>query len=164
MNLEPMLEAPAIIQIHVLFALPALVVGPFALFRAKRDLIHKCLGYFWMVAMLGVAISGLFIPSDIALIGWLGPIHLFSFFTLWGVSEGLYYIKKGKVQKHREAMQSVWFGAMGLAGLFTLLPGRRMNIAIFGEPSDYGFVAIGIGLIVLFFLWRDRRKTIRMVA
>jgi len=162
MTLEPLLTAPLVIQLHVLSALPAIFIGPFAVFRAKRDLMHKVLGYTWMITMISVAITGLLIPSEIAIIGWLGPIHLFSFFTLWGVGEGLYYIKRRQIQKHREAMQSVWFGAAGIAALFTFLPGRRVNVSLFGEPSNWGYAIIGAGLLLLFILWRDRRKTIRM--
>lgn len=162
MTLDPILNAPLVIQLHILSALPALFLGPFALFRSRRDTWHKVLGYSWVLCMISVAVTGLMIPSDIAIVAWFGPIHLFSVFTLWGVAEGLYYIKRGNIQKHIASMQSVWFGAMALASLFTFLPGRRLNRSIFGEPSNWGYVIIAVGLVGVYVLWRDRRKTIRM--
>ncbi len=158
MTLEPIFAAPAEIRIHVTFAVLALLVGPFALFRKRRDRVHKLLGYTWIVGVSGLAVSGLFIPSEIAVIGHFGPIHLFSAFALWGVGEGLYWVRKGDIARHRAAMRSVWFGAMGLAGLLTLWPGRVINRMIFGEFSDLGYLGIVIGGVGLWFLFGRRQQ------
>lgn len=154
MTLTPFFQASLIVQLHILFAIPSLIVGPFAIFRQQRDVWHKWSGYVWIIAIVGLSMTGLFIPSNIAIVAHMGPIHLFSFFALWGVAEGFYHIRRGNVAAHKASMQSVWFGAMGLAGLFTLLPGRTMNRILFDGRMDLGWIAIGAGLVALAILWR----------
>lgn len=154
MTLDPIFSASLAIQIHVLAALPALVIGPFVVFRPHRDRVHKALGYVWIAAMLVLAISGLFIESEMALIAHLGPIHLLSFYTLWGLLQGVLHALRRNIPAHRVTMRNLWFGAMGLAGLMTLLPGRRMNSILFSGEDSLGWVAIALGFAGLVLLWR----------
>jgi uncharacterized membrane protein len=162
MTLDPLLAAPFAVQLHVAFALVALPVGPFALFRRRRDALHKALGYLWAAAMVGLALSGLWIESAAPVLGPFGPIHLLSFSALWGVAYGLWQIRKRNMAAHRAAMQSVWFGAMGLAGVFTLLPGRVMNRVVFGDRPEVGLwvVVIGIAGLIAAWLWWRRQSGI----
>ncbi len=154
MSLAPLIEAPLVIQLHVACAVPALVIGPFALFRTRRDRIHKVLGRVWIVAMLGLALTGLTIPSEIAVLWHLGPIHLLSFFTIYGVIEGFSHIRRGNIASHQAAMRNLWFGALGLGGLLTLLPGRVLNRMVFGAYEQLAWVVIVLGLAGLLFLRR----------
>ena len=158
MTLEPLFSASTEIQVHVAFAVIALLIGPVALFRKRRDRLHKISGYTWVAGITGLSVSGIFIPSEIAVIGQFGPIHLFSLFALWGVGAGMYWVWKGDIARHRAAMRSVWFGTMGLALLLQLLPGRVMNRMIFGEPSELGYLCIAIGGVWLFFGGRRQRQ------
>jgi uncharacterized membrane protein len=159
MTLTPLLESPFIIQLHFLSALPALVVGPFAIWGRTSRKTHKRLGYTWVTAMAVLAISGLFIPShDLAMVWHFGPIHLFSVFALWGISRGVWLARAGRIAEHQIAMRSTWFGAMGLAGLFNFLPGRTVNQMVFGGPSDAGWIIIALGVIGLLYV---RRTTAR---
>ncbi len=151
---DPLLNAAFEIQTHAAFAFLALFLGPVALFRKQRDRIHKTVGYIWIIAIVGLSVSGLFIQSEIAVIAHFGPIHLLSLYAIWGVADGLYQIRKRNIALHRAAMQAVWFGAMGIAGLLTLLPGRVLNRIVFGGPSDLGYLLIGIGFVGLFYLRR----------
>lgn len=159
MTLDPLLTAPLAVQLHVAIALVALPVGPIVLFRTRRDRMHKGLGYLWVAAMVGLALSGLWIESEFPVLGRFGPIHLLSFFALFGLGQGLWRIWQRDVAGHRAAMQSVWFGAMGLAGLFTLLPGRLMNRMLFADTPDAGLWALAIGIAVLIpgWLWWRRQ-------
>ena len=154
MTFDPILAAPPVVQAHIAAAVPALLLGPFALFRTRRDRLHKALGYGWIVAVSALALTGLLIGSELRIIGHFGPIHLFSVLALWGVAEGLWHIRAGRVAEHRSAMRWTWFGAMGLAGLLTLLPGRTINEALFGGTSQAGLLAAGLGLAGLALLWR----------
>jgi len=158
MTPDPILSASLVVQLHLAAALPAVLLGPIVLFRRARDRLHKVLGYVWIAAIVALSLTGLLIPGDFALIGRAGPIHLLSLLAIWGVGEGLVRIRRGDVAGHLAAMRSVWFGAVGLAGLFTLLPGRTLNRALFGEPSAAGLVAIAIGVSILALLWRRRPR------
>jgi uncharacterized membrane protein len=158
MTPDPILSAPLAVQLHLAAALPAVLLGPVVLFRNSRDRLHKVLGYIWIAAIVALSVTGLVIPSEFPLIGPFGPIHLFSLFALRGVGEGWFHIRRGDVAGHLAAMQSVWFGAVGLAGLFTLMPGRTLNRALFGEPSAAGFLAMAIGGAILALLWRRRLR------
>ncbi len=156
MTLTPILSAPPIIQLHIAAALPALVLGPIALFRARRDRLHRLAGYAWAVAMLVLAGTGLFIRGGFAVVGGFGPIHLLSLITIWWVIAGIGHARRGDIAAHRATMQGLWFGAMGLAGLFTLMPGRVMNHALLGGAPAAGYGAVGAGLVLLAVLWRRR--------
>ncbi|NBD28957.1 MAG: DUF2306 domain-containing protein [Alphaproteobacteria bacterium] len=145
MNLDPILSAPLVIQLHVAAALPALVLGPFALFRSRRDRWHRRLGYAWVVSMLALAVSGFFIPARFALVGPFGPIHLLCPLAIWGVLDGVRLIRRGDVRGHRIAMQTVWFGAVGVTGLLTLVPGRALNHVLFGETPQTAWHGSGGG-------------------
>jgi uncharacterized membrane protein len=158
MTPDPILSAPLLVQLHLAAALPAVLIGPVVLFRRARDRLHKALGYLWIAAIVALSVTGLLIPSDFPLIGPFGPIHLFSLVALWGVAEGLVRIRRGDVAGHLAVMPSVWFGAVGLAGLFTLLPGRTLNRAVFSEPSAAGFLAIAIGVAILAPMWHLRPR------
>lgn len=157
MFLAPLTEAPFAIQVHVVAALIAVVIGPFVLFRRSRDRIHRWLGRIWLPMVVVVAVSGLFIKSEVAAFGWFGPIHLLSLYALWGVADGLWQIRLGRIDRHRATMQSLWFGGMGLAGIFTFVPGRTMNRLVFGGPSDLGWIVIGVALVVIVWGWRRWR-------
>lgn len=125
MTLSPLLEASLIIQLHFLSALPALIVAPCSIWGRTSRRMHKVLGYTWVSAMAVLASTGLFIPSHtLAVVGHFGPIHLFSVSALWGITRGVWFARQRRIDDHRQAMRWTWFGAMGLAGLFTFIPGR----------------------------------------
>ena len=164
MTLIPILYAPLAIQIHMGAARPALLVGPFVLFRHQGDSLHRWLGHTWIISMVVLAVSRLFIPSGMAIISHFGPIHLFCIFALWRVAEGLFHIRRGDIRKHRAFTQNVWFGAMGFAGVFTLLPGRRLNQMLFGASEHLGWAAIALGLCGLAFLWRRQNARLTFLS
>jgi len=154
MTFEPLLNAPLQIQIHVTFALLSVVLGPVALFRARRDKWHKRLGYVCVTSMGLTAFSGFFITTT-PVLGPFGPIHLLSVMALWGLFDGMRRIFRGDVIGHQAAMKSVYFWGLGIAGLFAFLPGRRMHMAIFGEPSWLGFACAALVIGGLLFWYRS---------
>ncbi len=125
-TVAPFLDAPGIIQAHVVFALAGLILGPVALWRKKRDLLHKCVGYAWVLAMTAVAISALFIKSHFSPIG-LGPIHLFSIFTLWGLHDAMKAVYRKDIRTHEAVMKNVYVRGLCLAGAFNFCLGARHN-------------------------------------
>ncbi|KPP93812.1 MAG: putative membrane protein [Rhodobacteraceae bacterium HLUCCA08] len=154
MTIDPILAAPLLVQVHIAAAVPALLLGPVALFRRRRDRLHRIVGRAWVIAILALALTGLILPGRFAVVGPFGPIHLFAPLAIWGVVDGVRLIRRGDVAGHRRAMRSVWFGAVGVASLVTLLPGRTLNRALFGEATEVAWIVIALGLVALVALWR----------
>jgi uncharacterized membrane protein len=154
MSLDPILNASLVIQLHVIAALCAVIVGPLVLFRRSRDAWHKRLGYVWVIAMAGTALSSFGI-SEAPVLGPLSPIHALSFFTLLSLWHGINAARQGRIAAHQKEMRGLYFWAIGIAGLFTFLPGRRMNTALFGDASTFGFLVmaglIGTGLVYYYY-------------
>jgi uncharacterized membrane protein len=155
MSPGPLLDAPLAVQIHAFAAIAAVVLGALVLFRRKGTPLHKLMGRVWALLMLVVATSALFI-NEIRLIGPFSPIHLFSLLTYLGIAQGIWFIRRGNVAAHRANMVGLYFMALGLAGAFTLLPGRRMNEALFGPDAGWppSLIAIGVVLVTVFTLYR----------
>ena len=60
-------------------------------------------------------------------------------------------------------MRSLYFWAMGVAGLFTFLPGRRMNAVFFGDAAMQGFLLMAglIGAGLAWYAYISRRQPVR---
>jgi uncharacterized membrane protein len=107
------------VAIHLTGALLALAIGIVVLARRKGTASHKALGRSWVVLMLVVAISSLWIPSFLHF-SW---IHIFTAITLVSVPMGYFAIRSGKVSRHRHFMIGGLIGLIG-AGAVALRPGR----------------------------------------
>ncbi|MEQ5833799.1 DUF2306 domain-containing protein [Marinobacter sp. NFXS9] len=131
MNLNLLLNASMVIQVHVASAVMALILGGLQLVGRKGTRWHRGLGAIWVAAMFVVAISSFFI-HQIRMLGPWSPIHLLSLLTLFGLWGALVTLWKGRYRQHGRIMTSLFvFGLIG-AGLFTLLPGRLMRALFFG--------------------------------
>ncbi len=131
MNLSPLTSAPFAIQIHAYAALFAFVLGVVQLARVKGTAQHRALGYTWVGLMLIVAISSFWI-HDMRVWGPWSPIHLLSIFTLLMLPLGVSYARRHNVVGHKRTMASIFAGALIIAGIFTLAPGRIMHRVVFG--------------------------------
>lgn len=155
MTLDPLLDAPLVIQAHVLAAIPALMLGPVALWRRRRDGLHRAIGRIWVLSMAALAVTGLLIPSEgLALIGPFGPIHALSFLTLWGLWEGVAHARAGRIAAHRAQMRWMYLGALAVAGAFTFMPGRRLNAVLFQDTPHLAWPALGLVLLAVVLAWR----------
>lgn len=161
MSLEPITNAPTIIQFHVVCALIALFLGPVAIWRKSRDRVHKISGYIWVLGMLGLAITGLMIPAfDMVIIGTFGPIHAFSILALWSIWVGMRAIWRKDIARHEAALKGLYYQGLLIAGLFNFIPGRTINRAVMGEYWEMGWfviVAGGVGLVILAVQQRQKR-------
>ena len=131
MSLAPLLNASPVIQLHAYAAMTALVLGVVQLTAPKGTLPHRTIGFVWVGLMLVVAGSSFWI-HQIRLVGPWSPIHLLSIFTLVMLVMGVVAAHRHNVRRHRIAMISIFAGALVIAGLFTLVPGRIMHAVIFG--------------------------------
>ena len=125
------LEA-APIPSHALAALLALALGALQLVRPKGGTAHRALGWLWVGLMAYVAGSSLWI-SEIQLWGRYSPIHLLSVWTLGSLVFAVAMVRLGNINAHRRTMQSLFFLALVVTGLFTLMPGRVMHTIIVGS-------------------------------
>ncbi|WP_420859569.1 DUF2306 domain-containing protein [Marivivens marinus] len=160
MSPEPYLSAPTAIQIHAAAAFVALVLGPWVIYRPRRDRLHKTTGYVWIAGMAVAAMSSFAIHS-FPLIGPFSPIHLLACLALWSIYRGIAAAVQGDIRTHREVFRSLYWYGLVIAGLVNFLPGRTTNRTFFGEDDHLGWVVIGLGgtLLVADFLRRRGRTT-----
>jgi uncharacterized membrane protein len=131
MNLAPLTSASLAVQMHAYAALAAFVLGVVQLARAKGTTSHRALGYVWVALMLIVAISSFWI-QELRVWGPWSPIHLLSILSLTMLPLGIYYARSHIVRGHKLTMLGMFAGALVIAGIFTLAPGRIMYRVVFG--------------------------------
>jgi len=131
MSVAPLLEAAPAIPLHAFAAMAALVLGLVQFAAPKGTLPHRTIGWIWVVLMAVVAASSFWI-HQIRLVGPFSPIHVLSIFTLVVLPLAVWRAHTHRVADHRRMMIFIFAGALVVAGLFTLLPGRIMHHVIFG--------------------------------
>ena len=131
MSLAPLLDAAPVIPLHAFAAMAAFVLGLVQFAAPKGTLPHRTLGWTWVGLMTLVAGSSFWI-HQLRLVGAFSPIHLLSIFTLAMLALAVWKAHTHQVGAHRRAMLLLFAGALVIAGLFTLLPGRIMHAVLFG--------------------------------
>ena len=119
---------------HLATVVPCIFLGAYVLLAKKGTRIHRRLGRVYMVLMLVTAVITLFMPALVGpqFLSHFGWIHLFSLLTLWTVPTAYTAIRKGNIKAHQRKMLLLYFGAIVIAGGFTLAPGRFLNELFFG--------------------------------
>lgn len=131
MSLAPLLNAAPEIQLHAFAAMAAFALGAVQLAAPKGTLPHRTLGWVWVVLMLVISGSS-FLIHEIKMWGPWSPIHLLSVFTPIMLVSAVLAARAHRVRDHKIAMTSIFAGALVLAGLFTVVPGRIMHDVLFG--------------------------------
>ncbi len=131
MTLAPLLHADPVIQIHAFAALTAFVLGVVQLAAPKGTTRHRAMGWLWVLLLAAIAISSFWIHT-IRMVGPFSPIHLLSIFTLVMLPIAVLAARRHRVAQHRRTMIAIFLGALVVAGLFTLVPGRIMHDVVFG--------------------------------
>ncbi|MEO0668381.1 MAG: DUF2306 domain-containing protein [Pseudomonadota bacterium] len=160
MTLAPLLTASPAIQMHVALALVALSLGPFVLWRQRRDRVHNVMGYVWVCALGGAALFSFAITSPFTPIG-LSLIHLLSVYALYGIYVAMRAIYRGDVAIHRQVMQNLYVRGAALAGAFNFLPGRTMQRILIPDTPALGYVVIAAVLLWAFWPIVRRRGAAR---
>jgi uncharacterized membrane protein len=132
MTLAPLLAADGAIRLHAFAAMAAFILGAVQLGAPKGTIPHRTIGWVWVALMLAVSVSAFWIHT-IRLWGPWSPIHLLAIFTLVMLPVAVLHARRHRVQQHRIAMLSLFFGALVIAGLFTLFPGRIIYAVVFGQ-------------------------------
>ena len=131
MSFVPLLHASAVIQLHAFSAFAAFALGVIQLAAPKGTLPHRTIGWIWVALLASIAVSSFWIHG-IRMIGPFSPIHLLSIYTLVMLPVAVRAARRHDAGAHRRAMVSIFFGALVIAGAFTLLPGRIMHDVVFG--------------------------------
>ena len=131
MSLDPLLAAPAVVQLHAFAALGAFVLGLVHLAAPQCPLPHRTVGYIWVATMLVVA------DSPFAIHGmrqwWhFSAIHILAVIVVVLVPLAVVAARRHHVATHRWAMTALFAGALVIAGAFTLVPGRIMHRVLLG--------------------------------
>lgn len=138
MHLQPLLEAPAPVIVHVATVVPAFFVGTWLLFLSRKgSRYHRLAGKIYLGLMGVTACAAIFIRS---FAGWsvtvgplkLGLIHLFVLLTFQGIWRTLRAVRAGDIPAHQASMRGMYFGALIIAGLLAFAPGRIMHRMVFG--------------------------------
>jgi uncharacterized membrane protein len=132
MSLAPLLDAAPAIPVHAFAAMAAFALGLVQFAAPKGTLPHRTIGWIWVGLMAVVAASSFWI-HEIRLLGPWSPIHLLSIFTLIMLPIAVWRARRHRVADHRRIMTITFVGALVIAGLFTLLPGRIMHAVVFGH-------------------------------
>jgi uncharacterized membrane protein len=128
-SLAPLLDAGWIVQTHVAGALSAFFIGVIILSLPKGRGLHKPMGWSWIAAMTVTAVSSFFMTGLNS--QTFSLIHALSAWTMIGLPMGVAAIRGRKVKLHAKRMTGMFLGGMGIAGLFTFLPGRLMWSLLF---------------------------------
>src|SRR6266576_184694 len=131
MSLAPLLNAAPAIPVHAFAAMTAFGLGVVQFAAPRGTLPHRTIGWIWVCLMAAVAVSSFWI-HQIQLVGPWSPIHLLSIFTLVVLPLAVWRAHRHRVADHRRIMILTFTGALVIAGLFTLVPGRIMHTVVFG--------------------------------
>ena len=121
-TMTPTTWTPTVLA-HTGAALSALALGGWLLQGGKGTRMHRVLGWLWVLLMAAVALLSFGIQST----GHWSWIHGLSLFTLAMLAVGVFRARTHRVQAHRLSMRGLYFGALVVTGLFTLLPHRLLG-------------------------------------
>lgn len=131
MFLEPLLAAKPIIVFHALVALSAFLIGLVQFAGPKGTTMHRVVGWSWVLLLMSVAASSFWIQG-LRQIGPFSWIHGLSIYVLVSIPFAVLHARRHNVQAHKKAMIGIFLGALVIAGLLTLYPGRIMHEVVFG--------------------------------
>jgi uncharacterized membrane protein len=131
------MSASLAVRLHAFPALLAVVLGAIQLYRPKGTPSHRVMGWTWVILMTMVSASSFFIHT-ICTLGPFSVIHLLSILTLVTLPFAVHNARRHNIPKHARGMKLLFLGALVIAGVFTLMPGRIMHDVVFGTNSTHG--------------------------
>ena len=121
-------EATIFIQIHLVIAILAFLLGGYQLLVRKGTIRHKIIGRIWVLLIAVICVTSFWI-KEIMPDGYFGgysPIHLLSIFALSQIFLGVYFARTGNILAHNRCMTYTYIGGLLIAGAFTFAPGRLL--------------------------------------
>jgi uncharacterized membrane protein len=137
MTLDPLLQAPLSVQIHVATVVPAFVLGSWQIFLSKKGAPpHRGIGLLYLALMTITAIAAVFIRAssipDMPSFHGFTPIHIFVVVALANVTVTVFALRARKFKLHRATMMGLYVSGIGIAGTLAFMPGRIMHAVVFG--------------------------------
>ena len=123
-DLALLARQPLAIKLHLLTAVFAFGLGAVQMAAPKGTMPHRTLGWIWVILIMTVAASSLFIRGLNH--GSFSLIHLLSAWVLFIVPVGVWAARRHNVSGHRRAMMGTFYLGLIVAGAFTFIPGRLM--------------------------------------
>jgi uncharacterized membrane protein len=121
---------PFAIKFHLVTVLAAFAIGCVLMAGIKGSLLHRALGWAWVVLMVSTAAASFFIhglnPHGLSL------IHALSAWVVVAAPFGLSLARRHHVAAHRQMMTALFLFGLLVAGAFTFIPGRLMFQMFFG--------------------------------
>jgi uncharacterized membrane protein len=118
-----------VILAHTIAALAAVALGAAMFLARKGTFLHRVAGRAWVALMLVVAISSFWIKGD----GTYSWIHGLSIAVIVLLGLAVWFAITRRIERHRKLMIGVYAGALGVAGMFTLLPYRLLGRLVWGS-------------------------------
>ncbi|WP_398467932.1 DUF2306 domain-containing protein [Tardiphaga sp.] len=133
MSLQPLLDAAAPILLHAFAAMAGFALGVVQLAAPKGTLSHRVFGWVWVALLAVTAVSSFWIHGESYRLWreW-SPIHLLSVFAPIMLVVGVVHARRHRRRAHAITMICIFIGALVIAGVFTLVPGRIMHSVVFG--------------------------------
>lgn len=130
-NLALLMQAPIAVQLHLLAALSAFILGLMQFILPKGTGLHRTTGWIWVVLIATAAVSSLFIRMVNH--GAFSFIHILSGWTLVVLPMAIYAARRGDIAKHRGRMTGLFIGGLVVAGTLAFMPGRLMWRLFLGD-------------------------------
>lgn len=137
MTFAPLFAAPPAVITHAVAAMTAFVLGSVQIALPKGTFSHRTMGWIWVILMAVVAASS-FLIHTICQVGAFSLIHGLSIVTLVALPVAVMHARNHRIGDHRRVMLLLFAGALLVAGVFTLWPGRIMHDVVFDTATHHG--------------------------
>ena len=117
-----------IILAHTLVAFAAVGLGAAMFLARKGTFLHRVAGRSWAALMLAVAVTSFWIKSS----GSFSWIHILSVTVIVLLAILIYFAVSRQIGAHRRLAIGLYIGALGITGMFTLLPYRLLGRMVWG--------------------------------
>jgi len=130
-NLALLAQAPIAVQLHLVAAVSAFLLGLMQFALPKGTGLHRTTGWIWVVLIATAAVSSLFIRMVNH--GAFSFIHILSGWTLVVLPMAVYAARRGDIARHRGRMTGIFIGGLLIAGTLAFMPGRLMWRLFLGD-------------------------------
>jgi uncharacterized membrane protein len=137
MTLEPLIQAPLVVQAHVATVMAALACGLWLIFPSRKGArAHRIVGFTFMGLMLVTTVISFFIHRRMpnSPVFGLSPAHVMSILVLFSIWRALDAAHKRDVRRHRVWATALFGGALVVNGLMNVFLFSGISHDIFFRP------------------------------